>query len=193
MVYSASKLNKQGDSIQLWRTPFSIWNQCVVPCPVLTVASWPPYRFLRRQVKWSGISISWRISHSLLSSTVKSFGIVDKAEVDVFLEFSCFFDDPMGVGNFISGSSAFSKSSLNICKFTIHVLSEPGLENFEYYFATVWDECNCAVVWTFFGIAFLCNWNEILSFTLLWPLLSFPNLLEYWVQHFHSIVFQDLK
>ena len=69
--------------------------------------------------------------------TVKGFGIVDKAEVDVFLEFSCFFDDPMDVGNFISGSSAFSKSSLNICKFTIHVLSEPGLENFEYYFATV--------------------------------------------------------
>ena len=69
MMYSAYKLNKQGDNIQPWRTPFPIWNQSVVPCPVLTVASWPAYRFLRRQVKWSGISISFRIFHSLLWST----------------------------------------------------------------------------------------------------------------------------
>ena len=69
MMYSAYKLNKQGDSIQPWRTPFLIWNQFVVPCSVLTVASWPAYRFLRRQVRWSGIPISWRIFHSLLWST----------------------------------------------------------------------------------------------------------------------------
>ena len=69
MMYSAFKLNKQGDNIQPWRTPFPIWNQSVVPCPVLTVASWPAYRFLRRQVRWSGIPISWRIFHSLLWST----------------------------------------------------------------------------------------------------------------------------
>jgi len=69
MMYSAYKLNKQGDSIQPWRTPFPIWNQSVVPCPVLTVASWPAYRFLRRQIRWSGIPISWRIFHSLLWST----------------------------------------------------------------------------------------------------------------------------
>ena len=67
--------------------------------------------------------------------TVKGFGIVNKAEVDVFLELSCFFDDPADVGNLISGSSAFSKSSLNIWKFTVHV--KPGLENFEHYFASV--------------------------------------------------------
>ena len=66
--------------------------------------------------------------------TVKGFGIVNKAEIDVFLEFSCFFDDPADVGNFIPGSSAFSKSSLNIWKFTVHVLLKPGLENFEHYF-----------------------------------------------------------
>ena len=66
---SAYKLNKQGDNIQPWHTPFPIWNQSVVPCPVLTVASWPTYRFLRRQVMWSGIPISWRIFHSLLWST----------------------------------------------------------------------------------------------------------------------------
>ena len=69
MMYSVYKLNKQGDNIQPWRTPFPIWNQSVVPCPVLTVASWSAYRFLRRQVRWSGIPISFRIFHSLLWST----------------------------------------------------------------------------------------------------------------------------
>ena len=69
--------------------------------------------------------------------TVKGFGIVNKAEVDVFLELSCFFDDPMDVGNLIFGSSAFSKSTLNISKFTVHILLKPGLENFEHYFASM--------------------------------------------------------
>ena len=69
--------------------------------------------------------------------TVKDFGIVNKAKVDVFLELSCFFDDPADVGNLISGSSSFSKSSLNIWKFTVHVLLKPGLENFENYFASM--------------------------------------------------------
>ena len=121
--------------------------------------------------------------------TVKGFGVVNKAEVDVFLELSYFFYDLMDVGNLISGSSAFSKSSLNICKFMVHILLKPGLENFEHYFTSMWDECNCAVVWAFFGIAFLWDWNENWPFPVLWPLLSFPNLLAYWVQHFHSIIF----
>jgi len=69
MMYSAYKLNKQGDNIQPWCTPFPIWNQSVVPCPVLTVASWPAYKFLKRQIRWSGIPISFRIFHSLLWST----------------------------------------------------------------------------------------------------------------------------
>ena len=69
--------------------------------------------------------------------TVKGFGIVNRAEIDVFLELSCFLDDPMDVGNLISGSSAFSKTSLNIQKFTVHVLLKPGLENFEHYFASI--------------------------------------------------------
>ena len=69
--------------------------------------------------------------------TVKGFGIVKKAEIDVFLELSCFFDDLTGVANLISGSSAFSKSSLNIRKFTVHVLLKPGLENFEQYFTSM--------------------------------------------------------
>ena len=69
--------------------------------------------------------------------TDKGFGIVNKAEIDVFLELSCFFHDPAGVGNLISGSSAFSKSSLNIGKLMVHILLNPGLENFEHYFASV--------------------------------------------------------
>ena len=125
--------------------------------------------------------------------TVTGFGIVNKAEIDVFLEISCFFNDSANVGNLISGSSAFSKTSLSIWKFMVHILLKPGLGNFQHYFAKVWGECNCAVVWAFFGIAFFWDWNENWPFQVLWPLPSFLNLLAYWVQHFHSIIFQDLK
>ena len=93
--------------------------------------------------------------------TVKGFGIVNKAEIDVFLELSYFLDDSTDVVNLISGSSAFSKTSLNIWKFTVHVLWKPGLDNIEHYFPSMWDECNCAVVWAFFGIAFLWDWNDL--------------------------------
>ena len=185
MIYSAYKLNKQGDNIQPWRTPFPIWNQSVVPCPVLTVASWPAYTFLKRQIRWSGIPISWGNFQFVVTYTVKGFCVVNKAEVDIFLELSCFFDDPTDVGNLIPGSSAFSKSKLNISKCTVHILLKPGLENFEHYFTSLWDECNCVVVWAFFAIVFLWNWNENWPFPVLWPLLSFPNLLAYWVQQFH--------
>ena len=112
---------------------------------------------------------------------VKGFGVINKAEVDVFLKFSCFFYDTVDVGNLISGFSALSKTSLGIWKFTVHVLLKPGLENCEHYFASMWDEGNCAVVWTFFGIALLCDWNENWPFPVLWPLLRFPNLLAYWL------------
>ncbi|XDC72107.1 hypothetical protein R6Z07F_003280 [Ovis aries] len=76
-------------------------------------------------------------SQFIVIHTVKGFGIVNKAEIDVFLELSCFFHDPADVGNLISGSSAFSKTTLNIWKFTVHVLLKPGLENFEHYFTSV--------------------------------------------------------
>ena len=105
-----------------------------------------------------------------------------------FLEFSCFFDDPADVGNLISGFSAFSKTNLDIWKFKFHVLLKPGLENFEHYFTIVWAECNCAVVWAFFGTAFLWDWNENWPFPVPWPLLSFPNLLTYWVHHFIALI-----
>ena len=86
----------------------------------------------------------------LVIHTVECFGVVNKAEIDVFLKLSCFFDDPADIGNLISGPSAFSKTRLNIWKFLVHVLLKPGLENFEHYFTSVWDECNCVVVWPFF-------------------------------------------
>ena len=84
------------------------------------------------------------------------------------MELSCFFYDPADVGNLISGSSAFSKTSLNNRKFTVHMLLKPGLENFEHYFTSMWDEGNCAVVWAFSGIAFLWDWNENWPFSVLW-------------------------
>ena len=125
--------------------------------------------------------------------TVKCYGVFNKAEADVFLELSCFSDDPTDVGNLIAGSSTFSKSSLTIWKFSVHVLLKLHLDNFEHYFASMWDDRNCMAVWTFFGIAFLMDWNENWPFPVLWPLLSFLNLLAYWVKHFHSIIFQDVN
>ena len=101
--------------------------------------------------------------------TVKGSSVVNKAEINVFLAVSCFFNNLKDVGNLVSGFSAFSKTGLNVWMFTVHVLLKPGLENFERYFTTVWDECNCAVVWAFFGVAFLWDWNEN------WP---FPILAE---------------
>ena len=86
------------------------------------------------------------IPQLVLIHTVKGFGIVNKAEVDVFLELSCFFNDPADVGNSISGSSTFSKIGLNIWNFMAYVLLKPGLENFEHYSTNVSDECNCVIV-----------------------------------------------
>ena len=161
-----------GDNIQSWHTPFPIWRQSVVPCPILTC-------FLTCiQISQDAGQVVWysqllkNFPQFIVIHTVKGFGIVSKAEIDVFLELSCFFDDPADVNNLISGSSAFSKTSLKFWKFTVHILLKPGLENFENYFTSLWDECNCAVVWTFFGIAFLWDWNENWPFPVLWPLLS---------------------
>ena len=188
MMYSAYKLNKQSDNIQPWHFPCPIWNQSVVPCPVLTVVSCIQISQEAGQVVWYSHPFK-NFPQFVVIHTVKGFGIIKKAEIDVFLELSCFFDDPTDVGNLISGSSAFSKTSLNIWKFTVHVLLKPGLENFEHYFTREWDECNCAVVWVLFGIASLWDWNENWPFPVLWPLLSFPNLLAYWLKHFPNVIF----
>ena len=106
----------------------------------------------------------------------------------LFLNSLVFFYDPADVGNLISGSSAFSKSSLNIWIVSVHVPLKPGVENFEHYFASMWDEYNCVVVWTFFGIAFLWDWNKN-PFSSPMATADFLNLLAYWVQNFHSIIF----
>ena len=124
--------------------------------------------------------------------TVEGFGIVNKAEIDVFLELPCFFDGPVDVGNLISGSSAFSNPTWTSGTSQFAYCWKPHLENFEHYFASVWDEFSCSVVWAFFGIVFLRDWNENWLFPVLWPLLSFPNLLAYWVQHFQSIILGDI-
>ena len=100
-------------SLHPWHTPLPIWKQSVFPNPVQTLDFWFAYRFHRR-VRWSGIPISLRIFQFVVIYTVKGFSIVNEAEVHVFLEFSCFFYDPMDVGNLMSGSSAFSQSSLYI-------------------------------------------------------------------------------
>ena len=123
--------------------------------------------------------------------TAKGFGIVNQAEIDVFLELSCFFDDPADVGNLISGSSAFCKTSLNIWKFTVHVLLKPGLENFEHYFASVWDECNCAVIWAFFGIAFLWEWKLTFSSPVATAEFSqFAGMLSAALSQYHVLGFE---
>ena len=97
---------------------------------ILTVASCPAYRFLKRQVRWSGIPISLKsFPESVVIHIVKGFSAVNEAEVDVLLKFPCFSYDPTDVGNLISVSSAFSKSSFYVWKFSVHVLLKPGLEN----------------------------------------------------------------
>jgi len=171
MMYCAYELNKQDDNIQPWHTPFPVGNQSVVPCPVLTTASWPAYRFLRRQVRWSHLFKNF--PQFVMIHPVKSFNVVIEAEVDVFLEFSCFFCDPADVGNLFSGSSAFYKSSLNIWKFSVHALLKPHLENLSITLLACEVSSVCVVVWTFFGIAFPWDWNENWPFPVLWPLLSF--------------------
>ena len=112
-------------------------------------------------------------THFVVIYTVKGFSIVNEAERDVFLELSYFLYDPMDVGNLISYSSALSKPSLYIWKFLVNLLLKPTLKDFEHYLASMWNECNCVVVWTFFCIAFLWDWNENWPFPVLWPLLSF--------------------
>ena len=103
--------------------------------------------------------------------TVKGFRVVNEAEVDVFLEFLCFLCDPRNVDNFISGSYAFSKHRLYMLKISVHVLLKPSLKNFEHNLTSMVNEHNYMIVWTFFGISLLWDWNEIWCFLVLWPQL----------------------
>ena len=193
MMYSVYKLNKQGDNIQPWCTPFPIWNQSVVPCPILTIASWPAYRFLKRHVRWSGIPISFRIFHSLLWSTQSKALMYSIKLKKMFSWNSLAFSMIQWMLAIWSLVPLPFLNQLEHLEVHGSHIAEAWVGEFEHYFTSVWDECNWVVVWAFFGIAFLRDWNENWPFPVLWPLLSFPNLLAYWVQHFHSIIFQDLK
>ena len=123
----------------------------------------------------------------VVSHTVRGFSIVNEAEY-IFSKFLCFFYILADVGNLVLLPLPFSKS-LYIWKLLIHTLLKPSMKGSKPNLANVWNEHNCTVVWTFFGIALLWDWNENGPFLVLWPLLSFPNLLAYWVQQFNSTIF----
>ena len=159
---------------------FSYWEPCSMSSSNCCFVTCMQVSQEAGQVVWYA-HLFQNFPQFILTHTVKVFGIVNKTETNAFLELSCFLNDPVDVGNLISGSSAFSKTSLNIWKFMVHILLKPALENFEHYFTSMWDECNCVVVWAFFGIVFLWDWNENWPFPVLWPLLNFPNLLSYWL------------
>ena len=154
-------LNKQGDNIQPWSTPFPILNHSTVPGLVLTVDSWTAFRFHRRQIRLSGIPLLKNFPKFVVIHTVKGFSIFNEAQIDNFLEFYCFFYDAMDVGNLISIPSVFSKSILNIWKFLVHI---PRLENFEYYFASMWNKCKCDslnILWH--SLSLVLEWKLIFS------------------------------
>ena len=172
-MLSAYKLKKQGDNIQPWRTPFPVWNQSIIPCPVLTVASWAAYRFLRRQVKWSSIPIFLRIFHILLWSSCQRHSQWRRSRC--FCELCGFPHDPMNVGNLLSGSSAFSNPASTSG-------SSPVLM---YCWSLAWRISSITLlayemsttVWTSFCIAPLWDWNENWPAAVLWPLLFSQRIL----------------
>ena len=194
-MYSAYNLNNQDDNIQPWHTPFPICNQSIISCAVLTIVSWSTHRFLRRQVGWSGIRIfQFHSFHPIYccdphgqrlwcSQWSRSRCFPTAHPPPTLLsppEFSCFFYDPTDIGSlplvplpFLNPVCTSGISQFTYCW---------SLKDFEHYFASMWNEHHCAIVWTFFDLAFLWDWNENWPFPVLWPLLSFPNLLAYRVQ-----------
>ena len=118
--------------------------------------------------------------------TFKGFGVVDETEVDIFLEFPSFLYDLENFGSLISGSSFFSKPSLDVSKFLVCLMLEPSMQDFKHIFTGLEDERNCLIVSTFFSTTFLRNWNEYWPFPVLWPLLGLPDMLICWIQHHDS-------
>ena len=176
-----------------------------------SVTSWPAYRFLRRQTLLSS-------PHSVGDpGSMPGSGRSPEEGHGNPLQYSC-LENPIDrgvwqvivvhgdtkswtqlsdyhirdVSNLIPGFSTLYKSSLYIWKLLAYVLLKHSLKDFEHYLASMRNEGNCTVVWTLFGTAFLWDWNENWPFPVLWPLLSFPNLLAYWLQHFNSIIFSDM-
>ena len=120
--------------------------------------------------------------------TVKGFSIVDETEVDVFLEFPCFFYNLVNVSNLISGSFSFSKLSLDIWKFLVCIMLKPSMQDFKHDLTSMGDKCNYPMVSTFFGTTLLGNWYEEWNFPVLWPLLGLPDSLTYWMQHLDDVI-----
>ena len=185
----AYKLYMQGDNIQPWRTPFPIWSQSVVACSVLTVASWPASWPQISQEAGQGVwyfHLFQNFPQFIVIHTVKGFGIVNKAEVAVFWKSLVFpmIQWMLAIWSlvplpFLNPAWTFGSSQFMYCSsLAWRILS----------ITSMCDDCNCVVAWAFFGIAFLWDWNENWPFPVLWSLL-FRNLLAYWVQHFHSIIF----
>ena len=182
-MYSVNKLNKQSDNIQPWHNSFpnlepvhcsmSGSNCCFLTCTQVLQEA--------RNVVWYSHLLK-NFPQVVVIHTVKGFSIVNELKVDNFLEFFCFFYDATDVGILISGSFAFSKSSCTSGNSWFHALSKFSLEDFELYFTSMWDACNCGIVWTLFGIAFLWDWNENWTFLVPWPLLA------YWMQHLNRII-----
>ena len=135
-------------------------NHCFLPCIQVSQEA--------GKVVWYSHLLK-NLPQFVVSHTVKGFSVVNEAEVNICLELSCFFCDPMDVGNLISGSSAFSRSNLYIWKLSLHVLLKPSLKDFENYLTSMWNESHCVVIWTFFSIALIWDWNEN------WP---FPVLIK---------------
>ena len=104
---------------------------------------------------------------------VKCFSVVNETEIDVFLKFSCFFYNPVNVGNLISSSFSFSKPSLNIWKFLVHIILKPSMLDFKHDLTSMGNKCNCLMASAFFGTTLLGNWDEDWPFPVLWPLLGF--------------------
>ena len=109
--------------------------------------------------------------------TVKGFSIVNETEIDVFLKFPCFLYNPANVGNLISSSSSFSKSSLDIWQFLIHIMLKPRMQDFKHVLPSMGDECSCLIISTLFGTTLSGDWDEDWPFPVLWPLLGLPELL----------------
>ena len=189
MMYSAYKLNKQGDSTQPWCTHFQVLNQSVVPCPVLTVASCPACRFLRRQIRWCGIPISSRIFQFVVIHSIKGFSIVNETEVD-------FLKIPFAYLMIQCMLAIWSLVPLPY----LNPACTSGCSRFTYYWSLAWKilsiillACEMSAICSNLSILWHCFSLE-LKWKLIFPrlvaiALSFPNLLVYWVQQLNNTVF----
>ena len=134
-----------------------------------------------QQLNWTEVNI------------VKGSIVVNKTEVNIFLEFPCFLYDPESIGNLISGSSFFSKPSLDSWKFLVHIMLKPNMQDFKNDLISMGDDFNCLTVRTFFSTILLGNWDEDWPFPVLWPLLCLPDLLTYWMQYLDGIILQNFE